>query len=416
MRVYHGWMVTAATAFVTAIVTGVTTSSFSLFVIPVSREFDLTRANMNMAIVIASIGNAVAAPFIGRLVDRFPNRPVLAVCGISLGLSMIVLGLSPWLWLSVFALAVLFPIGSDGTISITLPNMVAQWFRHYRARAMTLAALGLSLGGVVLPPVVMWGIEGIGWRMTLVVVGAVLACTTLLVAMLLRERPAPDEMEPMPAGLVEVESNSGIGGVTLPVAALLRSSPFWMCVIACSIVMSSTAVVLFSFMPIGEGSGISAMQATGLISIASVAGLLAKLGLAYFGDRADRSVLAVIACAGTAFMHGLFLFDTSYPVLIVCALILGTIYGAIVPLFQTLLVDLFSPASFGTARGLAAPMMATINAAFLRFAGEVYDRTGSYDLMFATLAILGVIAAVMAVPLKSHVRAAIGLSQCRSAS
>ncbi|KHK90331.1 MFS transporter [Novosphingobium malaysiense] len=403
MRIYHGWVVVAVTIISTMIVMGATTSSFGLFVLPVTEDLGLSRANVNTAFVIASVGNAVAAPFIGRLLDKFPNRPILLISGISFGLAMIVIGLSPSIWISALALAILFPIGADGTVSITLPNIVARWFKKYRARAMTLAAMGLSAGGVAMPPLVAILIEAVGWRMTLVSVGIVVIAVFVVSTAIIRESPGPDDVEPGPELAATAGSGGGRGMAKMTVGGLMRSPPFWLASAVGATVMALTASFMITFVPLGIEKGMSALEAAGLISIASVAGLLAKLALAYFGDRVDRPLLTIVTCIACTILFVLFIFDDSYITFVISAIILGTVYGVILPLFQILLVDLFTSASFGTARGMFAPLMALINAVSMRFSGEVYDRTGSYHLLFVVYAIVGALTVLMAVPLRHYV-------------
>jgi sugar phosphate permease len=59
---------------------------------------------------------------------------------------------------------------------------VSRWFTRSRGRAMGIAALGTSVGGIVIAPLFGLGFESIGWRMTLRIVAA---CVVVLAVPLL---------------------------------------------------------------------------------------------------------------------------------------------------------------------------------------------------------------------------------------
>lgn len=148
-------------------------------------------------------------------------------------------------------------------------------------------------------------------------------------------------------------------------------------------------------MPLALEDGLSTLQATSLLSIIGAAAIASKLLLVAFADRIDRVVvLAGLMVLGILMNLGL-LSSTGYPLLVGCALLLGVATGALAPLFYTLLADRFGPASFGSVRGLMTPLTAILGAVGVRYAGEVYDRTGGYDLIFATFMGVQIVAAVL---------------------
>src|SRR5207245_8286007 len=99
-RVYLGWYVVAVPMLIYMLGVGVTFNAFGLFVLPVSAEFKLSHADMNTALIFLNIGNAVVAPFFGRLLDRFPAKRIMVACALLFGLCFATLGLSRSLWLA----------------------------------------------------------------------------------------------------------------------------------------------------------------------------------------------------------------------------------------------------------------------------------------------------------------------------
>src|SRR5688572_27889692 len=99
---------------INAVLIGSTFASFGVFVLPVSAELMLSRADMNSALILKNLGNAIFAPIIGRLLDRVRTRLVMIVCAIIFTLSFITLGLSRSLWLSAIVMGVGIPIAYMG--------------------------------------------------------------------------------------------------------------------------------------------------------------------------------------------------------------------------------------------------------------------------------------------------------------
>src|SRR5438067_4897870 len=123
---------------------GATFAAYGLYVLPVSAELKLSRADMNTGVVLMNLGNAALAPFIGRLLDRVSIRRILITSALVFGLSFLTLSLSQSLWLNALLLALFVPAAyMGGSLSSSL--LLARWFVTNRGRAMALAGLGISM-------------------------------------------------------------------------------------------------------------------------------------------------------------------------------------------------------------------------------------------------------------------------------
>ena len=63
---YFGWIVVFVGAIIMMLVMGTTVSVFGLYVLPVSSEFGLSRADVNSGFALMNLGGAVIAPLVGR--------------------------------------------------------------------------------------------------------------------------------------------------------------------------------------------------------------------------------------------------------------------------------------------------------------------------------------------------------------
>lgn len=395
---YFGWAIVGIAALVYMLMMGSTYGALGLFVVPVSGHFNLSRADMNTALIFLNLGSAAFSPIIGRLLDRYSARLIMIVSALLFGGSFIGLGLSESVATSALILAVPMAIAMPGVGTLTMSVLLARWFTVQRGRAMVLAAMGMSLGSIVITPVIGWLIGAEGWRMTLLVIGGAVAMLLLLLATFVRERPGPDDIETgvatAPAALPSGAAHS-TPGTPLPMLAVLRMPAFWTIGISSAIAMAITQAISITLVPLGLDHDLSMMEATSLMSITGGAAITGKLLLSTVADRIERFTLMTGFFLLGGVLNTCLMYSHGYAMLAGCAVLLGVASGAMAPIFYALLADQFGTATFGTVRGLMSPLLALTGAIVVRFTGEVYDRTGSYTLLFAIFVAAQLIAATL---------------------
>jgi len=104
---YPGWRVLAACFFCAMLMIGGTLYVFQLFVLPVSEEFNLTRAQLSFAYISLLLGMAFLSPFAGHILDNYPARLIVPVGGICYATSLIILSQSTTLWLMLLSIILL---------------------------------------------------------------------------------------------------------------------------------------------------------------------------------------------------------------------------------------------------------------------------------------------------------------------
>lgn len=397
MQLYHGWRIVLLSVVIYIVVFGSTVSSFSLYVIPVSSELGLTRVEMNTAFVLINSGSAVWAPFIGRALDRYPLRPILAGSGILMALGFITLSLSHSLWLSALALAIGIAIGLDGAAMLTMTVLVARWFKVQRARAMTISVMGQALGKVIMPVPTALLIGNFGWRSALMVTAIVVLAIVLLAAVFIRERPAAGETEPG-AGMADTpDPDSARTDEKLASVPYLLAMPrFWLMAIGIALTFTISGTLAISMVPLGLDYGLTMTQGALMASSYAGAALAAKFVLMVFADKIDRFSLTI-----GLLLVGVPLYATFFVVqgplqLFAYIVVVGFSVGGFAALFPVLQADVFGMASYGTVRGLMIPIQSICVALGALGAGWIQDLTGSYDALFVVLAVAqGIVAAMI---------------------
>ncbi len=394
MRIYYGWLIAMASLVILTFVMGATYHSYSVFVIPISEDFGLSRADANTGLILFSLGGAILAPLLGKLVDRVPIRTIVFVIAILAGASLVTLSFSQNLWLSATVLAIPVAIvAQGGTISAT--TLIARWFSVYRGRAMAIALFGMSLAGILVTPTIAAGVAQLEWRQTLLITGIVLTAVLLLIALIIRERPGEGDVEsskPQPEQAAPAAPQSGE-----PVKAItiLSMPQFWLLGAPSAATLALTSAVMVTLVPLGIGAGASETAAASLIAVMAGAGFVGGLITAWIGDRVDRLLLLAILFLAVAGAAALFYFGQSMALLVTATAVLGLATGIASPAFHALIADFFGASSFGTAYGLMTVLMTGFSALFVRIAGEVFDRTGSYDWLFIGILIVELAAAAL---------------------
>jgi sugar phosphate permease len=382
----YRWYVVAAAAVTYMLVIGTTFSSFALFVLPVSTELGLKRADMNTALILINIGGAVMAPFMGRMLDRFSPRRIMMISSIIMGLSLAALGLSHSIWLSAAVLGLPLAVSFQGAGALSMAVFIARWFETGRGRAIALAMTGMSFGAILVAPAVGLLITELGWRTALVVMGAVTGTVLTLISFTMRDGPES-------AGAAKDGRPRAAPAAPIKVGALLRTPLFWMIALPVALTLGMSTAISISIVPLGQGNGLTVLQATSLISAMGIAGIVGKLLLVAVDSKVERSLTLVVLFGAAILVDAALLFSDTYMTLLGCAVALGVALGAVTPAYLALLADRFGAATFGTAQGLVGLAIAVLGVLAVRLAGEVFDRTGGYDLLFAGFLAIQVVAA-----------------------
>jgi predicted MFS family arabinose efflux permease len=383
--IYYGWLIVVMAMVISALLVGSTFASFGVFVVPVAAELMLSRADMNTALIFKNLGNAIFAPIIGRLLDRIRTKLVMIVCAIVFAASFVTLGLSHSLWLSALVMGIGVPIAYLGAGSLTNTLLIARWFTAHRARAMLLAGLGGSIGSLIGAPAAGLLVEAYGWRVTLVIMGVAIGAILLAIAMVVRVKPGADDIEAEgTAAGAESAPKSQTLGAPAKIVDLLRTTHFWTMGLATAMALGANQALIVSLVPLGIGTGLSTMQAASLMSILGGAAIVSALSFSIVADKINRVIFLAVLFVVEALVNAALLFDQSYATLMACAAALGMVGGTLVHSFYALLADRFGAASFGTVRGATFTLIGLAGMIAVRFSGEVFDRTGAYDVMFQT--------------------------------
>lgn len=156
---------------ITAIAFGLTapgqTTAVSVFVDPLIQDLGVSRSAVSTAYLIGSLSGAFVMPFLGRLIDRFGPRALMA--GVALCFGGILIASS--LIAGVPSLTMAFigmRVGGQGALSLVATTAVAVYIERRRGLAMGLtSAIGTAIISLV-PLALERVIQHQDWRTALV--------------------------------------------------------------------------------------------------------------------------------------------------------------------------------------------------------------------------------------------------------
>lgn len=395
---FRGWWVMAAGFGCTMLAIGSTTYCFGLFVRPMAEDFGLSRADTNLGFILLLLGMAAWSPVVGRMMDRLPARAVMSAGACAFGVGFLLMSVAPAPWmlgLAIFA-PVAFATVACGALAAN--TLTSRWFHRRRGRAMGILAVATSAGGFAVPPLLAWMLETVGWRQALAMHGVVAALVMLgLVLWLIRDRPEsvglqPDG-EPLPVGGDARQATPAARRWTL--GELLGNRNFWLIGLGVGLLFGADQALLSSIIPFGEDAGYSTQQAALLVSCLTVSAIAGKLLIGALADRVDKRWLFALVAACHLVFLAVLLIEPGYVGLIVACATVGLAVGGAYPLWMTLLADAFGSASFGSVMGTMSLLVMPLSIFSVRFIGEVFDRTGSYDLAFWTFIGFAVVSAML---------------------
>lgn len=382
---FYGWRIVAVAFGADFIAVGFLFYSFGIFLPWVEADLAASRGEISLALGIANATGALAAPLLGRAVDRFPIRNVMTAGAFAMAAGFALLSRVDALWQVYLLFGTAVGVGAMAMGNLSTGKLVANWFERRRGTALGVATMGISVSGLVMPTIATGLILNLGWRGGFL---AYAAGTLLLVlppvwAVVVNR---PEDRGLRPDGLPPPEPRAGGGGPP-PEAEwrsrdVLRAPGFWAIALPFAIAFFATSAVLTHAAPHALDLGVPEYRAAWVLSCMAGAGVAGKVTFGRVADRlGTRAALTLslgLQCAGVAAL----LVVERYVLLLPTALLFGFGMGGLVPLQSGMLAEAFGRLSFGKAMGLLRPVQIPLHAAGVPFAGWVYATTGGYGAAF----------------------------------
>ena len=393
---YFGWWMVTGGFFLLFIYGGVG-YAFSIFVKPLEDSFGWSRAAISLTMTIHWLGHAVCAPLIGPLLRAYGCRRVMTAAAFLSGLFFLSISLTGSLgfFYTIYALLSVVTVGIG---FIPVSDIIAGWFLRRRGTAIGAAMVGLSTGGLILPPLASEMLLRFGWRGAFVFLGIMVWVVCLPVTMLLMKE-SPQGMGLLPDGEEQGAgpgkdsdrktplAGAGIPSAEWPFHAAVRSRAFLFSAVAFFFASLAQTGLLTHQVPILLDMGMSQTLAATALGLTASSGALGKLG---FGRLTEiiPSHYAPVACFSLQAASILFLlFAENMAMVWVYVFLFGFAMGGVIVLTPLTVGHYFGLTAFGVILGALSFILAMGASCGALFSGIIYDAFGSYR--FALIAYVG---------------------------
>ena len=224
-RVFYGWYVVAAALVITTTTSGLAFYNLSILLAAFVSQRGFPVALVSAATATFFIAGGIGGLISGRLVDRWDARGVIAINAVIAAGALATVGHLRETW-ELFAFHIVFGFAHGAMSLVPVTVVLARWFNVQRSLAFSIGTTGLSLGGILVAPVVALSIEHYGlaaaapWMALGMLVGMI--PVTLFVL-----RPRPQSMGLEPDGLSRAQMTEAPVQPSVSYADAARSRYFF---------------------------------------------------------------------------------------------------------------------------------------------------------------------------------------------
>jgi MFS family permease len=381
----YRWVIVAAGALMTCVALGAM-FSLAIFQTPIATETGWSHTGIASAMTLNFIVMGIGGFMWGALSDRFGPRPVVMIGAVLLGLALVLASRAGSLMQFQLTYGVIVGISASAFFA---PMIAAttEWFDENRGLAVSLVSAGMGVAPMTISPLARALISAYDWRTAMLMIGIGAWILLIPAALLIRRAPSPAS-DP---GAVETTSGErpSLGEIFRSPQFLVLGGTFF----ACCAAHSGPIFHMVSYATI---CGVAPMAAVSIYSVEGLAGLGGRL---LYGSLADRFGVKPVLVGGLlvqAAALATYLAVSELGQFYALAVIFGSAYGGVMPLYAVLAREYFGPKVIGTVFG-AATMLSSIGMAFgPLIGGWIFDTYQNYSWLFIGSALVGLGAAAIA--------------------
>jgi MFS family permease len=388
-RVFHGWRMVAVCLIAALVANALGLFGAGVYLHQLVETRGWPTGLVSGAITLFYVASALLLIPVGGIIGRFGPRAVFLAGTTAMCLGVAGVGRVEAPWQTYLAFLVM-GIGWACLSMTAVATTLAPWFERYQGRAVSIASLGASVGGMTGVPILLFGIATIGFAAT-TTAAAVLGLVVLLPLVWLVLKRRPQDIGQFPDGAEAGHGATAAPGPAWKRGAALRTAALRSVMAGFGIgMMVQVGFVTHQVTFLSPILGAWATSAT--VSATAVAALVSRLLLSRFADQIDARVTtaSVLLCAAAAFCL-LALLPVPF-VVVAASLLFGATIGNVTTLSPIIVRREFGAPSFGAVFGVASCAIQLATALGPSFYGLLHDVYGGYKVPLLLAATLNVAA------------------------
>jgi predicted MFS family arabinose efflux permease len=362
--------------------------SLGLFLRPLTLDLGISAATFGFSLAVQNIVWGVSQPFVGALADRYGARPVLIGTALTYAAGLALMAFSRGVPGGLEVAGFLTGIGTAGTgFGVLIGTISRATPPERRSRVVGAVAAAGSLGTMLLAPIGQMLMDGFGWQAALVAF-AVIAGSMALLAL---------PVKGLAVRLGVEQAGGAVAAGEQPLGEALREAlghrgylfmtfAFFACGFQLVFITTHLPAYL-QLCGVPPGVGASALALIGLLNTVGTY-MFGLLGARY----RQKHLLALIYLLRTLFIVAFLLAPISPASTLVFAAAMGLLWLGVVPLVTGIIAQVFGLKHFNTLYGIVflSHQVGSFLGAWM--GGLVFDWTGSYDVGWGALIVIGVTA------------------------
>ena len=387
-RINYAWVI-LATGFTVLFFSSGSRFAFGLLLKPMSEDLELSRSALSLAATCFMIVGAVTMPLVGRLVDSFSVRRVVAIAVIIASAGIGLMGLAQTQWQVILLYGIVFAIGNGGSSVGPIGVMISRWFERGRGTATSAAMSGNAIGQLIIITALASSLALIGWRNAYIALGVVnlLIVVPLVIAF---ARPNPEPQQPD-----EADAQPSAETTALPSRTIFTSRQLWLLLVVYAVCGFQDFFVATHVVAFAQDKGMTAELSGTLYAFMGLFGLFGVMSAGLLADRFNSALPTALCFVGRIACFGLIIVSQSTVAIVIFALLYGFTFLITAPLTVTFAGSMFGAPRLGMMSGIINMTHHIAGGLGALVGGLVFDARGSYDAAFALMLALSVIAAAL---------------------
>jgi OFA family oxalate/formate antiporter-like MFS transporter len=360
--------------------------AWSVFVLPLEREFGWRRADTSWVYTIAIVTFALTFVAAGRIQDLKGPKICAFLGGLLVSGGFFLSSHTSSLLFLYVTFGVVVGLGNGFGYATPIP-VASKWFPDKRGLVVGLMVGGYGAGSALLGPLAIRLISSVGWRPTFQILGVVFFVMTMIGTALLKNPPAgyrPPNWQP-PSGVV----SSG----DYRTAEMLATPAVYLMWVAYCLGTTAGQMAISQLVPFAGSAGLGVLASTLVLPVSALGNAGGRILSGWMSDRFGRlATLKTMILISAAAMPALVLWRQQPALFFILMAVVYWCYGTQLSVFASTTADFYGTRNLGLNYGVLFTAWGAAGILGPAIAGRAFDRFGDYRVAFFSAGVLALVA------------------------
>jgi len=284
-KIFYGWAVVFAGLVISIMGIG-SRYCFGVFLKPLEADFGVSRISSSGIFSLYMLLSSFIAVLGGWALDRYGPRKVVLLMATFSGLSFILTSLTSAPWQLFITYSLILSLGTGPTYGLS-NSTSARWFVKKRGLVIAITSSGGGAGAIILAPFAAYLVSQFGWRTAFIIFGCILFIVMAASGAVMKKDPAdigqlPDGDEISRPPQTASETDRPATTLNFSLSQACRMHQLWFLGFNWVFLSLSLHMVFVHIVPYAMDAGLSAMDASLVISLIGVANIPGRLVVGIF--------------------------------------------------------------------------------------------------------------------------------------